>query len=206
MSIGTQVALKRALDLVGATVFLVVCGPLFVLVPLAVRLSSRGPALFRQPRVGLGGVTFEVLKFRTMYEGTHESLMADEDDRRRYEENGWKLPSDDPRITSIGRWLRKTSIDELPQLWNVLRGDMSLVGVRPLLEDELERRPPHDRDLYCRMRPGITGRWQVEGRSTLPEVDRVEMDRAYVERWSLRTDLALLARTPAAVLRVHHAR
>ena len=102
--------------------------------------------------------------------------------------------------------MRKTSIDELPQLWNVFRGDMSLVGVRPLLEDELERRPPYDQDLYCRMRPGITGRWQVEGRSTLPEVDRVEMDRAYVERWSLRTDLALLARTPAAVLKVHHAR
>lgn len=206
MSVGTEVALKRAIDLVGATVLLVVCGPLLLVVPLVVRLSSRGPALFRQPRVGLGGVTFEVLKFRTMHEGTHESVMADEADRRAYEENGWKLLPDDPHITSIGRWLRKTSIDELPQLWNVLRGDMSLVGVRPLLEDELARRPPYDRDLYRRMRPGITGRWQVEGRSTLPEVDRVEMDRSYVERWSLRTDLVLLARTPAAVLKVHHAR
>ena len=137
--------------------------------------------------------------------GTHEEILGDATSRAAYESNGWKLDRDDPRITRIGRWLRRTSLDELPQLLNVLAGDMSLVGVRPLLVDELARRPVYDQELYSSMRPGMTGLWQVGGRSTLDDVDRLELDRSYIECWSLRGDVALLARTPVAVLQVSQA-
>ena len=179
--------------------------PLFVVAAAGIRATSVGPVFYRQERVGQGGRTFKVLKFRTMRVGTHEEVLSDPAGRATYESNGWKLRRDDPRITRVGRWLRRTSLDELPQLLNVLAGDMSLVGVRPLLADELARRPAYDQQLYSSMRPGMTGRWQVKGRSALGDVDRLELDRSYVECWSLWGDVVLLARTVAAVLHVSHA-
>jgi lipopolysaccharide/colanic/teichoic acid biosynthesis glycosyltransferase len=199
------VTVKRSADVVLGLFTLAVLSPVFLAVAAAVWATSPGPVFYRQRRVGRGGVAFDVVKFRTMRVGTHEEILTDPVARSDYESNGWKLQPDDPRITRVGRWLRKTSLDELPQLLNVLTGDMSLVGVRPLLEDELVRRSAHDQQLYRSMRPGMTGLWQVEGRSTLDEVDRLELDRTYVEQWSLWRDVLLLARTPAAVFRVSHA-
>ena len=193
---------KRMCDMVLGCFAVVLLLPLMVVTAVVIRVTSSDPVLYRQTRVGRGGRRFEVVKFRTMRAGTHEEVMCDPVARSLYEANGWKLAPDDSRITPVGRWLRKTSLDELPQLFNVLAGDMSLVGVRPLLADELAQRPVSDQELYLSMRPGMTGLWQVEGRSTLSEVDRLELDRAYLERWSLRRDLLLIARTPAALLRL----
>jgi lipopolysaccharide/colanic/teichoic acid biosynthesis glycosyltransferase len=204
-AVSVRAGVKRTIDVILGLSTLVVVAPLIAVAALCVRATSPGPVFYRQTRIGRGGQCVEVVKFRTMKVGTHEEVLADPDLRAAYESNGWKLERDDPRITTVGRWLRKTSLDELPQLLNVLAGDMSLVGVRPLLADELARRPVYDQQLYSSMRPGMTGLWQVGGRSALDDVDRLELDRSYVERWSLWGDVVLLARTPAAVLQVSRA-
>jgi lipopolysaccharide/colanic/teichoic acid biosynthesis glycosyltransferase len=140
-----------------------------------------------------------------MCDNAHDLLHADEELRAAYVANDFKLDGEhDPRITKIGRFLRKTSLDELPQLWNVLRGDMSMVGIRPLLFDELALRPEYDQDLYRQLRPGITGLWQVKGRSTVDPIDRMALDREYVETWSPWNDTKIIFGTPFAVLRIHH--
>jgi lipopolysaccharide/colanic/teichoic acid biosynthesis glycosyltransferase len=195
---------KRVMDVVLTVVALVLASWLLAAIAVVVKLTSRGPVFYRQERIGRLGRPFSIVKFRTMRVGTHEEILSDPALRARYESNDWKLPSDDPRITRVGRWLRATSLDELPQLLNVAAGDMSLVGVRPLLAEELAQRPAYDQVLYRSMLPGMTGLWQVEGRSTMSHVDRLALDRRYVETWSLHHDVALLARTPAAV--VHLAR
>jgi lipopolysaccharide/colanic/teichoic acid biosynthesis glycosyltransferase len=161
--------------------------------------------IFKQARVGRNGELFEVYKFRTMRNGTHREVLDDAAARKAYRDNDFKLRPDDPRITAIGRLLRKTSLDELPQLVNVLRGNMSIVGVRPLLEEEVALRPDYDQQLYRTMRPGMTGLWQVEGRSTVQKEDRLHLDRRYIEDWSVLGDIKILARTPYALLRIHHA-
>ncbi len=195
----------QAIDLVTASVGLVLGLVPALCIALLVKLTSRGPVFFVQERVGQGGELFRVYKFRTMRDGTHAAVLADEQLRAQYVQNGFKLPPDDPRITPVGRFLRKTSLDEMPQLLNVLRGEMSMVGIRPLLEGELALRPPYDQALYRMMRPGLTGLWQVMGRSTIGTTDRLELDRSYVENWSVVGDLKILFRTPIAILRTHQA-
>jgi lipopolysaccharide/colanic/teichoic acid biosynthesis glycosyltransferase len=199
-------AFRRTLDIVVSFVGLVVTVPLFLPVAFAIAVTSRGPVFFAQDRVGLHGATFTIVKFRTMRHGTHDEVIADDAARAAYVANGYKLGEDDPRITRVGRWLRKTSLDELPQLVNVLAGQMSVVGVRPLVPDELAARPIADRELYCRLRPGLTGLWQIAGRSSLEPASRVELDRDYLTRCSIGLDLRILARTPAALVRTHEAR
>jgi exopolysaccharide biosynthesis polyprenyl glycosylphosphotransferase len=182
---------------VAAAAGLVVLAPVFVTVAAAVRLTSRGPALFRQTRIGRHGEPFTLCKFRTMHERA-------EDDRHRLidlnETDGllFKVRRD-PRVTPVGRVLRRFSVDELPQLWNVVRGDMSLVGPRPPLPDEVAR---YDGDLRRRLlvKPGLTGLWQVSGRSDLSWDESVRLDLYYVENWSLTLDLLILLRTVASVL------
>ena len=154
----------RAIDVVGATVGLILMLPLSIVIGVAVKMTSGGPILFRQPRVGLGGQLFEVLKFRTMADGTHHEVLNDPEARRLYESNDFKLPADDHRITSVGRFLRKTSLDEVPQLVNVIRGDMSLVGVRPLLEARTRAAVSGGSGALSGALPGVTGLWQVGGR------------------------------------------
>ncbi len=190
----------RAVDLVLAACLLLVSGPLMGVVGLVVKATSSGPAIFRQTRVGADNKTFTVLKFRTMDDGTHSEVLSDPGLRQEYEANGFKLPGDDPRITSVGRWLRRTSLDELPQLINVMRGEMSLVGVRPLLPKELRLRSDYDQALYALHRPGLSGLWQVSGRSEVGDETRVDLDRQFLERWGLRQNLRILIRTPAAVV------
>jgi exopolysaccharide production protein ExoY len=196
--------LKRSIDVVGAWLAIVVVALPALLVAALIKLTSRGPVLYRQKRVGVDGGEFELLKFRTMRDGTHEEVLNDRAQHAAYVERDFKLPADDPRITRVGQLLRKLSVDEIPQLLNVLSGDMSLVGIRPLLRDELELRSRHDQVLYVSMRPGITGLWQVEGRSSLVPPQRLELDRTYVQHWSNRSDLKILLRTPCAVLRTRH--
>lgn len=173
-----QRLIKRGTDVVLAAAGLVLLSPLLVLVAVAILVTMGLPILFRQRRPGLHEELFTVHKFRTMREGDGD---------------------DDERLTRVGRWLRATSIDELPQLWNVLRGDMSLVGPRPLLVEYLDRYDPEQRRRHD-VRPGITGLSQVEGRNELSWARQFELDVRYVERWSLWLDVAILARSIAMVL------
>lgn len=197
--------LRRALDIGVASVMLVLLAIPMAVIAVLVAATSRGGALYSQTRVGRNGQPINVLKFRSMCEGAHDMLNADEELRAVYVANDFKLEGQqDPRITKIGRLLRKTSLDELPQLWNVLKGDMSMVGIRPLLFDELALRPEYDQDLYRQLRPGITGLWQVKGRSNVDPVDRIALDREYVETWSPWNDAKIIFGTPLAVLRINH--
>jgi exopolysaccharide production protein ExoY len=200
-----ELVAKRGVDLVLAGTACIVLAIPAVIVAAMVKLTSRGPLLFAHARVGRGGRMFEVYKFRSMREGTHAEVLDDPITRATYLDNGFKLPPDDPRITWFGRVLRRTSFDEVPQLINVLRGEMSLVGVRPVLSEELAIRSSDDQALYWTMRPGMTGLWQVEGRSTVQDIDRLLLDRRYLEEWSFWGDVRILARTPRALLRVSHA-
>lgn len=192
---------KRALDIALAATALVALLPLILLVMLAIRLSSPGPVVYGHERIGRGGRRFRCLKFRTMVTDgdrvlkTH--LASCEASRKEWEESR-KLRKD-PRVTGIGAVLRSTSVDELPQLINILRGDMSLVGPRPVVQDEMRFYGPLA-SLYYSARPGLTGLWQVSGRSDVSYDARVAFDRLYVESWSLRGDIMLILRTVPAVL------
>lgn len=197
---------KRVIDVVGAIVALIVFSPVFVVTAIAVYLTDRGPILFKQTRVGADGRHFEIIKFRSMCIDAERRLHADGDLRQRYLANGCKVPAnEDDRVSRVGRFLRTSSLDEIPQFWNVLRGDMSLVGPRPVLPWELTERYASARAHYVSTRPGITGAWQVSGRSDLGYDRRLALDVRYVENWSLRHDLAILARTPIVVASRHGA-
>jgi exopolysaccharide biosynthesis polyprenyl glycosylphosphotransferase len=194
---GFDYVLKRTFDLVGSTLLLLVLSPLLIASALAVRVTSRGPMLYHSIRPGIGGRPFACFKFRTMYHGA---------DRQQAElealnEAGGAIFKirDDPRVTPVGRLLRRYSIDELPQLMNVLRGEMSLVGPRPLPERDFARLEEWHKKRYLVM-PGITGLWQVSGRSELDFDDLVRLDFLYLERWSVFLDLTILLKTLPAVL------
>ncbi|MFL5778148.1 MAG: sugar transferase [Chloroflexota bacterium] len=189
--------MKRALDLVLGAVAVLILGPVMLAVAAVIRAREGGPVLFRQTRIGLNGRPFHVVKFRTMVTDAEE-LRDELRGRNEIQGHAFKL-TDDPRLTATGRVLRATSLDELPQLWNVLRGEMSLVGPRPPLPDEVE-----GYDLWHRrrlaMKPGITGLWQVQARRE-PDFDRwVELDLAYIDRWSVWLDLKIIVRTIPAML------
>jgi lipopolysaccharide/colanic/teichoic acid biosynthesis glycosyltransferase len=201
---------SRALDLVLVIPGLLVLSPLFALVAVVVRATSPGPAIFRQERVGYEGRPFTLYKFRTMAasaddDGALRDLIVRELRGEDTTTGGSAKLPDDPRITRVGAVLRRTSIDELPQLWNVLRGDMALVGPRPCLPWEAALFSPPDAERF-RVRPGITGLWQVSGRSTLGTLAMLDLDRRYVATRSLRTDVAILARTLPVLLRGDGAR
>ncbi len=199
---GVRLTLKRASDVVTSGLLLVLLSPLFLVIAAIVRGSSRGPAFFRQERVGLHGEHFRMLKFRTMVVDAEAQLSSLLDSS---EGNGMLFKmKNDPRITPVGRFLRRYSLDELPQLWNVLKGDMSLVGPRPPLQSEVQA---YERWVHRRLlvKPGITGLWQVSGRSDLSWDDSVRLDLYYVENWSLTGDLVILWRTARAVMNKHGA-
>ncbi len=187
---------KRTFDLVGASLLLILTSPLMLFAYLSIKRDDGGPALFRQTRVGRDGGRFAMLKFRSMVTDA-EALLAQLAQRNESDGMLFKM-AEDPRITRPGRLLRRLSIDELPQLFNVLRGEMSLVGPRPALPSEVSR---YDTDVSrrLRVRPGITGLWQVSGRSDLSWEDTVRLDLYYVDNWSMLQDLTILARTLRAV-------
>ena len=196
-----KLAIKRIGDLTVAACALLVVLPLLVLVALLIHGSGPGGIFYGHPRVGRNGKSFRCLKFRTMHLDADQRLavlLANEPALAAEWSRTRKLDRD-PRVSGIGKLLRKTSLDELPQLINVLRGEMSLVGPRPVTREELSRYGTSARQ-YLQMTPGITGLWQVSGRNNLSYAERVRLDAAYARQWSLAADLRILLSTPAAVL------
>jgi lipopolysaccharide/colanic/teichoic acid biosynthesis glycosyltransferase len=201
---------KRWMDIVGSIFALATLWPLFALISLAIKSSSRGPVFFRQERVGQHGKPFILLKFRSMYlendTRVHKEwfgrFVSGQEKRHSTNGNGsgvYKLPND-PRVTRVGRLLRRTSLDELPQFINVLKGQMSLVGPRPPIPYEVEAYQTWHRGRVLEAKPGITGLWQVSGRSRVTFDEMVRLDLKYARTWSLWLDIKILLRTPRAVL------
>ena len=191
--------IKRALDVAVAAVLLAGLSPALAAIAAAVKMTSRGPVLYTCHWVGEGGRRFDGYKFRTMVDGA-EALEAALQDRNEMQGPAFKL-SDDPRVTPVGRWLRKYSLDELPQLWSVLKGDLSLVGPRPPRLHEYARFTEFQRR-KLQVKPGITCLWQIGGRPRISDYDQwVACDLEYIRRWSLRLDLEILARTAVVVAR-----
>jgi len=193
---------KRMMDITVALIALVLASPVMLVIALLVRLGGGGPAIFSHTRVGFDGKPFACYKFRTMVANSSQVLrdhLASNPEAAREWEQNWKLKHD-PRITFLGHILRKSSLDELPQLINVLRGDMSCVGPRPVVPDELQRYGIWAAD-YLTARPGLTGLWQVTGRDAMDYPSRVATDSRYVQNWSIWTDLLILVRTVFAVMK-----
>jgi lipopolysaccharide/colanic/teichoic acid biosynthesis glycosyltransferase len=194
---GSASLFKRTLDLSVALLLLLLLAPILLVVALLIRADSAGPILFKQTRVGLDGTLFEIYKFRTMGVGA-EARQAALQAMNEMQGPLFKMKND-PRITRVGRWLRLTSVDELPQLLNVVRGEMSLVGPRPPVVAEVERFAPWQFEKF-RVRPGITGLWQTSGRSELNSTEAMlALDVRYIRTWSNWEDLKLLIKTPAVV-------
>jgi exopolysaccharide biosynthesis polyprenyl glycosylphosphotransferase len=204
-----SLAVKRCIDIVGSSLALICGAPIFGAIALAIRVTSRGPVLFKQERLGHYGKPFVVFKFRSMRTNCdakiHQQYVSQfisgqvDDDSKASKKPVFKI-QEDPRVTAVGKFLRKTSLDELPQFWNVLRGDMSLVGPRPPIAYEYKAYEVWHRRRVLEIKPGLTGLWQVEGRSRTRFDDMVRLDLKYARSWSLWLDLKILAQTPAAVI------
>jgi exopolysaccharide production protein ExoY len=196
-------AIKRCLDCTIALSAIIVMAPIMIAIALLILVTMGRPVIFIQQRVGFNKSLFPCFKFRTMVADAQERLakhLAEDSEAARLWQETQKLKQD-PRITWLGHILRKSSLDELPQLFNILFGDMSCIGPRPVLATELHRYGPHAED-YARAKPGLTGFWQVNGRSNTTYAHRVNCDRYYVRRWSLLLDIAILFRTIPAVMRI----
>jgi lipopolysaccharide/colanic/teichoic acid biosynthesis glycosyltransferase len=193
---------KRTFDVVLAAVALILVGPVLAILALLIRLESPGSPIFRHQRVGYKGQKFSCLKLRTMRMGAEERLRENPEMYEEYRRNHFKLPDDrDPRVTRLGAFLRRTSLDELPQLWNVMRGDMSLVGPRPVVPEELSVYGDAA-EIFVSMRPGITGNWAVNGRHGVGYPHRCQMELDYVRTWSLTSDLGIILRTTSAIAKL----
>ena len=199
---GTWMAVKRAMDVVGAALLLVVLSPLFLILAVAIVIDTGRPVFFRQVRLGRGLREFRVLKFRTMKTGAapdmHKDYIAKLATGQADEDSLKKLTAD-PRVTAVGAFLRRTSLDELPQLVNVLLGSMSLVGPRPALEYELQHYQERHFERFA-VKPGMTGLWQVSGRNTLGFTEMLDLDAEYARSSNLLTDLKILIKTPMAAV------
>ena len=192
---------KRAMDIAGAIVGLVLAAPVLLVLAVLIRLESKGAPFFRHTRVTSGGRRFDCLKLRTMTDDAEQHLERDEALYAEYVRNNYKIPEDqDPRITRIGWFLRRTSLDEVPQFWNVLVGDMSLVGPRPLVPCELVHYAGARQRLLLSMRPGLTGAWAVSGRHGVSYPERADIELSYVRTWSLAGDAMVLLRTFRAIM------
>lgn len=203
--------LKRVMDVLGSIAAILLFSPFLLFIPLCIKLTSRGPVLFRQERVGQGGKTFKFLKFRSMYVNNNQDVhkeyvhnlicrkVSGETGKNRDGEKVYKI-TNDKRVTLIGKFLRRTSLDELPQFFNVLRGDMSLAGPRPPIPYELEKYDIWHRRRVLEVKPGITGLWQVVGRSSTTFDEMVRLDLQYARNWSLWLDIKILLKTPMAVV------
>ncbi len=197
-NVASSPVLKRTLDIVGALAALTLFAPVFLATAIAIKMESSGPVFFRQTRVGRNGLPFSMVKFRSMVVGAdalHAKMQGTTNSRHeiRYKNQN------DPRVTRVGRFIRKYSIDELPQFWNVLIGDMSLVGPRPALPSEVAKYAPSDR-VRLVVKPGITCLWQIGGRANIDFVGQVALDHQYIRDQSIFLDLSILLRTPYAVL------
>lgn len=201
---------KRMIDILGSGFALLLLSPVLCVIAAVIKMTSKGPILFKQQRLGQYGVRFTFLKFRSMYfkndakihrDYVRQLIAAKENDRQRDGSGAVYKIKDDPRVTRVGKFLRKTSLDELPQFLNVLMGEMSLVGPRPPIPYEVEAYEIWHRRRFLEIKPGITGLWQVEGRSTVKFDDMVRLDIKYARTWSPWLDIKILLRTPGAVFR-----
>jgi lipopolysaccharide/colanic/teichoic acid biosynthesis glycosyltransferase len=199
---------KRTTDIVSSLFFIILFSPILLVVALCIKLTSPGPVIFKQKRVGQGNHEFEMFKFRSMYSGDNDKRLKEQypDLWEKYKKSDWKLPaSEDPRITSIGKFIRATSIDEMPQFFNILKGDMSLVGPRAYRDDELreyEKKYPQTKkhiDIIRTAKPGLTGLWQTSGRNDLSFEKRAELDANYIKNRSLRQEFFINLKTPFAM-------
>lgn len=192
---------KRTIDIVGAIIGLILTSPLFLLISIFYLFGdSKGPIFFKQVRVGKNGTRFYIYKFRSMIVNAEEKLKADKELYEKYLRNNYKLePHEDPRITNLGRFLRQTSLDEIPQLINVLKGEMSLVGPRPVVVEELKEYGNRVNE-FLSVKPGITGYWAVSGRSSVNYPERVDLELFYVYNQSLLFDLQIIIKTVITVL------
>jgi len=196
-----QAIAKRLIDVVVSAIGIVLCAPLMAVLAALIRLESPGSPVFRHERIGYRGKRFLCLKLRTMRSDAEAQLRADPQMYEEYRRHHFKIPDDlDPRVTRFGRFLRQTSLDELPQLWNVLAGQMSLVGPRPVVEEELGLYG-EKQDVVLSVRPGITGAWAVNGRQLLGYPERCATELAYARQWTVSGDLRILARTAVIVTR-----
>ncbi len=200
-----QLVFKRAIDVIGSAIGLIVLSPLLLGISAWIKLDSRGPVLFVQTRVGAKGRPFRMRKFRSMRVDAEEVLRSDPELGRLFRDNGFKIPAElDPRLTRTGRFLRRTSLDELPQLMNVLSGSMSLVGPRPIEPVELEFEGHHygsqGMPVFLSAKPGMTGAWAVNGRSEVGYPERAQMELNYIRSWSVLSDLVILLRTPLTII------
>jgi exopolysaccharide biosynthesis polyprenyl glycosylphosphotransferase len=206
-----ELALKRAVDILGAIVGLILFSPIMLVTSLAIKLTSRGPLIFTQNRFGKKGIRFPFYKFRSMLWNTDDQIHREyitnliKGDLEKINQGDGETPlykmKSDPRVTPIGKIIRKASIDELPQFFNVLKGEMSLVGPRPPIPYEVEKYEPWHLRRILEVKPGITGLWQVDGRSSTSFDDMVRMDLRYVQSWSLWLDIKILLKTVRAVIR-----
>jgi len=193
--------IKRSLDVFLVLLFLPILLPLILVIGAAIRLGSPGPIFFSHRRISRHGAFFSMWKFRTMITNSQQILddYLEAHPEARAEWHKTHKLKNDPRVTPIGNFLRRTSLDELPQLWNVLTGSMSLVGPRPIVAAEVEKYGPYFAD-YCLVKPGVTGLWQISGRSRTTYSERVQLDRSYAHNWSLFGDIRILSKTLASVV------
>ncbi len=196
---------KRLIDILGGLALLMFSLPLWLIIPLLIKLNSKGPVLYKQKRVGLRGKPFIILKFRSMVANADEIIKKDHQLWKKFQESDWKLEND-PRVTRVGRWLRRLTLDELPQAINVLKGEMSLVGPRAYRFEEIEYQKKRHQEaeklinLALQVKPGITGPWQTSGRNDVPFIERVKLDAYYALKHSLIDDIIIILKTPLAMI------
>ena len=195
---------KRILSILCSVISIIVLSPLFIIISLVVKISSKGSVFFIHERIGFQGKKFKLIKFRTMVDNAEDMIASFNPEQKKEWEENFKL-KDDPRITKIGKFLRKTSLDELSQLINILKGDMSFVGPRPIVEDELSWYGDNKEKLLS-VKPGLTGWWAVNGRSDVPYPERCDFELYYVDRVSFGFDLLILVKTLGAIVRKDGAR
>lgn len=204
----TYEPIKRLIDISASLVLAVLFLPIWIIIPILIVLDSKGSSFYTQKRMGKNGKIFRLYKFRTMKDGADDFWMSKSKLSNKARKSGWKLEiNDDPRITKLGKFLRQTSIDEMPQVFNIFKGDMSLVGPRPIREIEVKdalkrygKKIQSYIDSSLTVKPGLTGPWQVAGRNDIPWNKRVKMDAAYAKRQSILEDLSIIIKTPFAMI------
>lgn len=191
--------IKRILDVMLATIALIILSPFFLLIGIIIKLDSKGPIFFTHNRIGKNGKPFKMYKFRTMYQNAQEMINDFTEEQMKEWKENYKLKND-PRITKIGNILRKTSLDELPQIWNIIKGDLSIIGPRPVIDEELEKYGSN-KEKFLSITPGLTGYWQANGRSDTTYEERMEMELYYVDHISWKLDVKIFFKTIISVIK-----
>ena len=191
--------IKRGLDVLISSIALVILSPIFLILAILIKIDSKGPVFFKHTRIGKNGTTFKMYKFRTMYDNAEDMIKEFTPEQMKEWKENYKL-TNDPRITKMGKFLRKTSIDEIPQLINILKGDLSLIGPRPVIEEELEKYE-ENKEKFLSVKPGLTGYWAANGRSNTSYDERMKMELYYVDNISFKLDVKIFLKTILSVIK-----